>query len=253
MILFISCSKTMTEHSRIKVPFTSLPLFKTKAKEIALDMVHYSASELAQLFYTKPQLAADAYVRLLDFPSETGHFLPAILAYTGIAFKHINPKFFTPEDFDYAQQHLFISSFLYGVLRPLDVIKNYRLEGHVRLPQHECTIFDYWKPLLTDYFIEEIKKQGGILLNLASGEMKNLFDWERVCKEVRVITPDFYVYKDGKPKSVIVYIKMCRGEMTKYILQNRIEDPKLIKKFEWEGFTYQPRKSTPDNPVFMIK
>ena len=41
--------------------------------------------------------------------------------------------------------------------------------------------------------------------------------------------------------------------MTKYILQNRIEDPKLIKKFEWEGFIYQPRKSTPDNPVFMIK
>ena len=56
MILFISCSKTMTEHSRIKVPFTSLPIFETKAKEIALDMVHYSASELAQLFYTKNSL-----------------------------------------------------------------------------------------------------------------------------------------------------------------------------------------------------
>lgn len=251
MVLFISCSKTMTEHSRIKVPFSSTPLFEKEAQENALDMIHYSATELAQLLRTNTQLASDAYVRLLDFPSETGHFLPAILAYTGIVFKHIGLKFFTPEDFAYAQQHLFITSFLYGLLRPLDLIKNYRLEGHVRMPQHECTVFDYWKPILTDYFIGEIKKQGGILFNLASLEMKELFDWERICKEVRVITPEFYVYKEGKPKSVIVYIKMCRGEMTKYILQNRIEDPKLIKKFEWEGFTYQPRKSTPDHPVFI--
>ena len=41
-------------------------------------------------------------------------------------------------------------------------------------------MFDYWKPLLTDYFIEEIKNCGGVLINLASAEMKDLFDWKRV-------------------------------------------------------------------------
>lgn len=250
MVILISCSKTMTEHSLVKVPFTSQPFFETQAQENALDMAQYSVSELTKLLRTNTQLAADAYLRFQDFPSE-GHMLPAILAYTGIVFKRINIKSFTPEDFAYAQQHLFITSFLYGLLRPLDLIKNYRSEGNIRMPQHECTVFDYWKPILTDYFIEEIKKQGGILLNLASGEMKGLFDWERMCKEVRVITPDFCVYKEGKLKSVIVYLKMCRGEMTKHVLQNRIENPKLIKKFEWEGFTYHPRKSDPDHPVFI--
>ena len=49
-------------------------------------------------------------------------------------------------------------------------------------------MFNYWKPLLTDYFMEEIKSRGGVLINLASGEMKDLFDWKRVEEEVRVVT-----------------------------------------------------------------
>ena len=113
-------------------------------------------------------------------------------------------------------------------------------------------MFDYWKPVLTDFFIDEIKKKGGILINLASSEMKDLFDWKRVCSEVRVITPDFHVYKNGKLSTVVVYAKMCRGEMTRYILKNRIEDPEQIKLFEWEGFCYNEHESTEDNLVFTM-
>ena len=121
---------------------------------------------------------------------------PALLSYTGMVFKRIHPADFTPEDFSYAQKHLLISSFLYGLLRPLDLIRNYRMEGYVKLPElGGVTVFDYWKPLLTDLFISEIKRSGGVLVNLASGEMKDLFDWKRVCQEVRVITPEFYALK----------------------------------------------------------
>lgn len=58
-------------------------------------------------------------------------------------------------------------------------------------------MFEYWRPLLTDYFIDAIRQQGGILVNLASGEMKDLFDWEKVCREVQVVTPEFYTLKTG--------------------------------------------------------
>lgn len=81
--------------------------------------------------------------------------MPAVCAYTGAVFKRILPKDFSAEDFRYAQEHLRITSFLYGLLRPLDGIKPYRLEGDVRLPEKGgISMFDYWKPLLTDYFIE---------------------------------------------------------------------------------------------------
>lgn len=45
-------------------------------------------------------------------------------------------------------------------------------------------MFDYWKLILIDIFIKEIKVRGGILINLVSGEMKDLFDWKCVEQEV---------------------------------------------------------------------
>ncbi len=73
------------------------------------------------------------------------------------------------------------------------------MEGDIKLPERGgISMFDYWKPILTDTFIKEIKAKGGILINLASGEMKDLFDWKRVEQEVQVITPEFQVWKKGK-------------------------------------------------------
>lgn len=44
-------------------------------------------------------------------------------------------------------------------------------------------MFSYWQSRLTDEFLEEIKAHGGILCNLASDEMRGLFDWKRIEKE----------------------------------------------------------------------
>ena len=127
------------------------------------------------------------------------------------------------------------------------------MEGDVRLPERgEMSMFDYWKPLLTDLFIADIKQQGGILVNLASGEMKDLFDWKRVEKEVRVITPEFQVWRDGQLKTIVIYAKMCRGEMTRFIIKNRIERLEDLKTFAWEGFVFDEIRSTDNHLQFTL-
>lgn len=74
-----------------------------------------------------------------------------------------------------------ITSFLYGLLRPLDKIKSYRAEGNIALPEWgDIPLFDYWRPKLTPYLLQEIEARGGILFNLASDEMRRLFDWKTV-------------------------------------------------------------------------
>lgn len=253
MMVYISCAKTMTAQSRLHVPLTTQPVFQDEAMQNAMYMSQFSSEEIGRLLKVNSKLAAENYFRYHNFFSEDNKEVPAILSYTGMVFKRIVVKDFSDEDLKYAQEHLLITSFLYGLLRPLDVIKNYRLEGDVRLPERgNVTMFDYWKPILTDFFIDEIKKQGGILINLASSEMKDLFDWRRVCSEVRVITPDFHVYKNGKPSTIVIYAKMCRGEMTRYILKNRIEDPEMLKSFEWEGFCYNEHESDDNHFVFTM-
>lgn len=254
MLTFISCAKTMVSHRSLKVPEVTVPYFEAEAVRNALEMSQVSAAELEKLLKVNAKIAAENKVRFHDFCSEDNHPMPAIGAYTGAVFKRILPKDFTADDFRYAQEHLRITSFLYGLLRPLDGIRPYRLEGDVRLPEKGgITMFDYWKPLLTDYFIEEIKKRGGILVNLASGEMKDLFDWKRVESEVRVVTPDFQVWKGGKLKTVVIYAKMCRGEMVRHIIKNRIGCPEDLSGFSWEGFTFDEGRSTDNHLQFVLE
>lgn len=252
MLILLSCAKTMSDASKQQTPLATLPCFHKEAAEVALQMSQFSVEELERLLRVNPKIAVENYRRYQNFHSEDTRQLPALLAYTGIVFKRLNPKDFSADDFLYAQDHLRLTSFCYGLLRPLDLIRLYRLEGDVRLSESgDGSLFAYWRPLLTDLFIIEIKKNGGVLCNLASDEMRGLFDWKRVEKEVRIVTPEFHVWKKGKLGTIVVYTKMCRGEMTRFVLKNKIEDPEQLKSFSWEGFEYSERLSDDRKMVFI--
>lgn len=233
----------------VSVPASTVPLFEAEASRNALAMMEYTPEELACLLHVNDKIAAENYLRFREFHAKDVSPVAALYAYTGAVFKRIHPADFTQDDLYYAQSHLFITSFLYGLLRPLDGIRLYRLEGNVRLHDGR-TMFDYWKPLLTDCFIAAVKREGGILVNLASVEMKDLFDWKRVEKEVQVVTPDFQVWKGDALKTVVMYAKMCRGEMTRFILKNRIEHPEELKSFQWEGFALDESRSSAYHMLF---
>ena len=148
MLVFISCAKTMAARCSVVVPEVTVPKFETEAVRNALEMSQYSVSELERLLRVNTKIAAENRLRFHDFCSEENRSMPAVCAYTGAVFKRILPKDFSAEDFRYAQEHLRITSFLYGLLRPLDGIKPYRLEGDVRLPSttvsSSITLSLYW-------------------------------------------------------------------------------------------------------------
>lgn len=253
MLTFISCAKTMASRCRLSVPDTTRPAFAREALETALELAQYSVSELETMLHVNGKIAAENRLRYHDFCSDAVPAMPALCAYTGAVFKRIAPADFTADDFRFAQRHLRITSFLYGLLRPLDLIRPYRLEGGVCLPgKGGISMFDYWKPRLTDCFIETIRQEGGVLLNLASGEMKELFDWKRVEREVRVLTPEFQVWKSGQLKTVTVYAKMCRGEMVRYLIKHRIDTPEALRDFAWEDFRLDEGRSTENHWLFTL-
>ena len=39
--------------------------------------------------------------------------------------------------------------------------------------------------------------------------MKRLFDWKRVCREVRVITPEFRIREGDRLKTIVIYMRKC--------------------------------------------
>lgn len=253
MITFISCAKTMASEVLARVPRVTEPKYLHHAQGLAERLATFSVEELMDTLKVSPAIAAENQLRYRSIVSGDAEMMPAIFAYTGMVFKHIAPHSLSMQDLEYAYAHLRITSFLYGLLRPLDAISPYRLEGGVTLDRDTGkSMFNYWQPILTDDFIDEIKASGGTLVNLASGEMKSLFDWKKVESAVNVVQPEFLMQgKDGKTKTVVVYAKMCRGEMVRHILLNRINSPEDLKSFEWDGFRYDRERSSDTKYVFI--
>lgn len=252
MHILLSPAKTMSGTSRIKAPAGTQPLFSREATEIALHMAQYSVDELGKLLKISPKLAIESYTRFQRFHSSEEKPLQALLAYTGVVFKHIAPEDFTKKDFLFAQKHVRFVSICYGLLRPLDLIKPYRMEYNVRPEEpEEGNMYAFWQTRQTEPLIEETKADGNWLINLASMDVQPAFDWKKVRESVRIVTPDFKVWKNGKAETIVIYAKMARGEMTRHIIKNRISDPEELKGFTWEGFHFREDLSSAENWVFL--
>ncbi len=65
-----------------------------------------------------------------------------------------------------------------------------------------------------------------------------------------IITPVFKEDKGNEYKVVTVYAKTARGLMSRFIIQNKIEDPEEIKAFDTDGYLYNRDLSTEKEWVF---
>jgi hypothetical protein len=252
MQIILASAKIMNDKVKSSPDISlSSPRFKNEADCFARDMAQYSAETIAEMLGCSQQIATQNRMRYMRF-FENAPKLPAILAYHGQAYKHLKAETLNVDDLNYSQERIWITSFLYGLLRPLDAILPYRMEGHVELPSVEGqNMFGFWKNRLTDLLIDSVKADGGTLIHLATEEYQHLFDWQRVRKEVRIVQPLFYVRKGSELKIQAVWAKTCRGAMTRFIIEHRIDKPEDLLAFSYEGFTYEPKLGEPDYPHFI--
>ena len=85
----------------------------------------------------------------------------------------------------------------------------------------------------------------------ATGIVRRIDDLGRVVipKEIR---RTLRIREGDRLKTIVIYTKMCRGEMTRHILKNRITDPATLQAFEWEGFRFDPSLSRGDDWTFTM-
>ena len=253
MQILLACAKTMNDARRVKMQLTSVPHCSKEANRLALDMSGRTVEELQEMFHCSARIALQNMLRYQQFFDEQ-LLRPAILLYNGQAYKGLQAQNFNTADLTFAQQHLWITSFLYGLLRPMDGIHPYRMEGNIQLPAAEGkSLFDFWKIRLTDLLIQAVKDDDGVLVHLATEEMQHLFQWPRVISSVRVIQPQFMVEKQGRLRTVSVYAKTCRGSMTRHIICNRLREPSSLRGFSYEGFTFTDRFGDAEHPYFVLE
>ncbi len=241
MLILISPAKTFAKQAKCahRLPATT-PRFAEEARQLVASSLELSSQTLKKELLLTAKTLPEAQRNLATFFDEGTPEEQALLNYSGMVYKKLAAGSLTEEDWRYAVDHLRMTSFVYGLLRPTDLIRPYRMEGTARLPMLEGErVFDFWRDRLTKPFIEAIRAAGGTLLYLASDEMRGLFHWEEVERSVEVITPTFLTrQRDGSLRQTVIYTKMARGEMAGAVLRQRISRPEELQRLTPAGFLY---------------
>ena len=75
---------------------------------------------------------------------------------------------------------------------------------------------------------------------------------EEIDDEIKVITPVFKEYRDGKYKIISTKAKRARGLMTSFIIKNKIESIEALKEFKEEGYEFCDEMSTDSELTFIL-
>lgn len=226
----------------------SLPTLMHQTEEILACLKRKSKDELKAIWKCNDVIVQENVERIQHM-NLYEHLTPAILAYDGIAFKYMAPSIFENEQFAYIQQHLRILSALYGVLKPMDGVKPYRLEMMAKVSIHHTkNLYEYWG----DRLYQEIQDASGIIINLASKEYAKCIE-KYLQEKDQFITITFCEMAGNKLVTKGTYAKMARGEMVRYMAEENIEDPEDIKHFNRLGYIYRDDLSSELEYVFERK
>ncbi len=250
MLALISPAKTMRAEAKLSIEsnFCTEPRFTEQTNHIVSLMMRYSASELAEIFKVSSPIARELQCRFEDFYDEASTLVPAVDSYNGVVYKHFKENIRK----EYLQNRVRISSLLYGLLRPFDMIRPYRMEGFIRLAGSDERVDKFWRDVQTQTLIDDVNEAGGTLLYLASKEEQNAFHWREVLRRVRVIDIKFLQLKCDKLRQVVIYTKMARGEMIRYMMEQNITDLDSLKQFEWSGYRYSEPHSKDNEWVWLM-
>lgn len=242
-ILFHS-SKSMRESSDLGVSMNDSLLFEGKASQLMKHLDEMSTDEIKKSMKVSDTLAE--HVQQLNGSITTGSSLPAADAFIGDMYSGLGVREWDAEDWMYANKHLRILSGLYGVLRPADPIRPYRLEmGYPAAPQPHTNLYSFWGDILATEFA------GHEIVDLSAKEYTKAI-FPHLTSE-KVVSPKFMTFnkKLSKPKFVTIHAKIARGIFAHWMIANKVSSIADITTFHEHGYQYLQELSTPEEPVFV--
>ncbi len=252
MIILLSPAKNLNFDPAPKGIASSRPRLKSDTKELAEITRGLKNRDLKKLMGISDKLADLNVERFQSFkdsgkaPGEK----QAVLAFNGDVYWGLEAKTLSPEDLNWAQDHLRILSGFYGLLRPLDVIQPYRLEMGTKLKTARGKgLYTFWGDKLARAINKDVKGQSQeVILNLASNEYFGAVDSDML--NAPVITPSFLDEKEGKVRPLFFYVKRARGAMARWVIENRITKVEDLKNFTIGNYKFNQEMSDGSKWVF---
>jgi len=210
------------------------PLFEKEAGILNRELQTLDFGAVKKLFKTSDGLTQKTLEQIQNFVLATPK--PALFVFQGEAFKTMDPMGFNPDRLEFANENLKILSGLYGVLRPMDGIKPYRLDFNTKLSMDSKGLKQFWKKKVVTYF-EDLVEKDEMILNLASEEYSSILSRSRL--KDQVITLQFRERENDRLKNQSVRAKQARGIFTGGIIQKKITSANAIMKLAISGYKYE--------------
>lgn len=252
MLFTLSPAKKLDYESPVVVPRSTEPLFVEPATELIAVLRRQSVAEIADLMKLSDALARLNAARYAEwepeFPDDVAR--PALLAFNGDVYEGLEARSLDSVGLEWAQEHVVILSGLYGVLRPLDRMRPYRLEMGTRLKVGKAAnLYQFWNDRITTYLNQRLADQREpVVVNLASEEyFKSVQVAGLAAPVVQCVFQDWK--RDGY-KIISFHAKRARGLMARFAIDQQVDRVAGLRDFDREGYRYAPEASAPDRLVF---
>ncbi|WP_025725030.1 YaaA family protein [Acholeplasma granularum] len=190
------------------------PLFPNQTTSLVENIKKIPKDQLQKEYKLSNHLIDDVYQYYKNFNNNDSYL--SFNYYLGESFKSFNYETLNHESLDYLNENVYIIDALYGLIRPYDGIKPYRmdftLKGYKSL----------WKPIINNYLKTHLKSN--VILSLASKEFSGLINTD----EFTLYEVSFIDCKENECKKISVFNKQMRGLLLRYIVDQNIRDINLL-------------------------
>ena len=240
MIALLSPAKTLDYERPVPIDTATTPRLAAEAESLARSASNLTQKKLAALMHISPKLAklnADRFAGFADAAER-----PAVFAFAGDVYTGFEARSLDEPALNFAQDHVRILSALYGLLRPFDAMRPYRLEMGTRWAPRRKSLYDYWGGRIAALVREDVAAEGsGVVLNLASQEYFAAVAGKLT--GVRVVDVDFREPGPEGPRFVSFNAKRARGMMARWLCEHRITDVTAMQGFDSDGYRFDAAES----------
>ena len=250
MKILISPAKSLNFEDKVQTSINSKPLFHNDAIKINSELKKESIESLCDLMGISSKLGELNWTRNQDFIKDSNYSKQAIFAFNGDVYDGLDINSLDNEKHQLVNNIIRILSGLYGILKPFDHIKPYRLEMGTKFSiNSNKNLYDFWKSKVTNQLKSELAEDE-LIVNLASNEYFSVINSKEVSN--KIISPQFKDFKNGTLKIISFYAKKARGLMSRFIIDNNVKSVNEILSFDSGGYSYSKRDTVDElKPVFI--
>ena len=250
MKILISPAKSLNFEDKVQTSINSKPLFHNDAIKINSELKKESIESLCDLMGISSKLGELNWTRNQDFIKDSNYSKQAIFAFNGDMYDGLDINSLDNEKHQLVNNVIRILSGLYGILKPFDHIKPYRLEMGTKFSINgNKNLYDFWKSKVTNQLKSELAEDE-LIVNLASNEYFSVINSKKVSN--KIISPQFKDFRNGTLKIISFYAKKARGLMSRFIIDNNVKSVNEILSFDSGGYSYSKKDTTDElKPVFI--